>query len=76
MRPELKRDVVYAVLVSLLMSAVMAFFMPLVNMGWQANFAAIWWAGFVVGMVISFPLSLLVIPLLHKLVTEAFLKER
>ena len=60
----------------LLMSAVMAFFMPLVNMGWQPNFAAIWWGGFVVGMVISLPLSLLVIPLIHRLVTEAFLPER
>jgi hypothetical protein len=74
MRPELKRDILFATVVSIIMSSVMAFFMPLFGMGWQPNFFRIWYEGFFVGLVISFPMTLLVIPYVYRKISVAVLE--
>ncbi|NOT73514.1 MAG: DUF2798 domain-containing protein [Cyclobacteriaceae bacterium] len=67
--------IVFTILVSLAMSAIMSFGLLLVRMGWKPDFMTIWfWDYFVVDLWLSIPTGFTVVPLLKKLVDRFTVK--
>jgi ABC-type multidrug transport system permease subunit len=61
--------IVFTILVSLAMSAIMSFGLLLTRTGWQPNFLRIWfWDYFLVELWLSIPTGFIVVPLLKKAV--------
>lgn len=61
--------IVFTLLVSVAMSAIMSFGLVLINIGWQPNILKTWlWDYFVVDLWLSIPTGFTVVPLLKKAV--------
>ena len=59
--------IVFTLLVSIAMSAIMSFGLLLVRMGWQPNFIKIWFFDyFIVDLWLSIPTGFTVVPLIKK----------
>lgn len=60
--------ILFALLVSISMTAVMCFGISLIRLGWQENFIKMWFGDFLIGCCLSIPTGFTVVPLLKKLV--------
>jgi hypothetical protein len=61
--------IVFTILVSLAMSAIMSFGLLLVRSGWQPNFLKIWFFDyFLIDLWLSIPTGFTLVPLLKKVV--------
>ncbi len=62
--------ILFALLVSISMTAVMSFGLSLIRLGWQENFLKIWFGDFLIGCCLSIPTGFTVVPILKKLVDK------
>jgi len=60
----------FAALTSVIMSLIITFILVLVNNGWTERFWEMWLRGFIVGSLVSIPISLVVIPLVKRMVDK------
>ena len=60
----------FAALTSVVMSLIITFILVLVNNGWTERFWEMWLRGFIVGSLVSIPISLVVIPAVKKMVDK------
>ncbi|TDK47924.1 DUF2798 domain-containing protein [Algoriphagus formosus] len=63
-----KGNILFVLLVSIAMTAVMSFGILLIRLGWQGNFLKIWLGDFLIGCCLSIPTGFTIVPLLKKLV--------
>jgi hypothetical protein len=56
----------FALLMSALMSVAIAFFLPLMNGATGSDLPRLWMGGTAVGFLISFPVSLVAVPMVRK----------
>ena len=56
--------------VSIIMSLVMSFALTLINAGWPPNFFMIWLKSFGISFAVALPVSLVVVPLIRKLLDK------
>jgi len=66
--PRKYRNGVIGVLMGLIMSLVMSFTMTLINIGLVPYFFSAWLKGFIIGSIVSIPTSLVVGPIIQKLI--------
>lgn len=59
-----------AIIMGLLMSLSMSFFLTLINLGLSPAFLERWMCGFAIGFVVTFPVSLFAIPAVRKIVEK------
>jgi hypothetical protein len=59
-------NLLFVLLVSIAMTAVMSFGILLMRVGWQANFLLIWLGDFLLGCCLSIPTGFLVVPLIRR----------
>ena len=64
------RELLFAVLTSVVMSFIITFIITLVNEGVSPRFWELWVRGFAVSSFLSVPISLVVIPLVRRLVDK------
>ncbi len=64
------RELLFAVLTSVVMSLIITFIITLVNEGLSLRFWEFWVRGFAVSSVLSVPISLVVIPLVRRFVDK------
>ena len=62
--------ILFAALTSVVMSLIITFILVLVNNGWTERFWEMWLRGFVVGSLVSIPISLIVIPAVKRMVDK------
>lgn len=60
--------ILFVLLVSIVMTAVMSFGILLIRLGWQDNFMKIWFGDFIIGCSLSIPTGFTVVPIIKKLV--------
>jgi len=60
----------FALLVSIIMSLIMSFALTLINVGWQPHFFMIWLKAFGISFAVALPVSLIVVPLIRKLLDK------
>ena len=60
----------FAALTSVVMSLIITFILVLVNNGWTERFWEMWLRGFIVGSLLSIPISLVVIPTVKRMVDK------
>jgi hypothetical protein len=60
--------ILFVLLVSIAMTAVMSFGILLIRLGWQDNFIKMWFGDFLIGCCLSIPTGFLLVPLIKKLV--------
>lgn len=60
--------ILFALLVSISMSAVMSFGIILLRLGWQEGFFRIWFNDFLVGCCLAIPTAFILVPLIKKLI--------
>jgi hypothetical protein len=63
-------SVVFAVFVSLGMSFFMSLALTLINLGFVPDFHLIWLTGYAVSFLVSLPISLLLIPIVKRIVDK------
>jgi hypothetical protein len=64
------RDVLFGVFMSLGMSLVMSITLTLINLGLVPDFPARWLRAFLIGFAVGFPTSLVIVPLVRKIVNR------
>ena len=64
------RELLFAMLTSVVMSFIITFIITLVNSGMSPQFWEFWIRGFAVSSVLSIPISLVVIPLVRRIVDK------
>jgi hypothetical protein len=57
----------FGLLVSIIMSLIMSFVLTLINVGWQPNFLMIWLRAFGISFAVALPISLILVPLIRKI---------
>ena len=62
------RNIVAGVLMGWVMSLVTSFTMAAVNIGFSSNFIVAWIEGFVIGLLVAIPTSLIVGPIIRKVI--------
>ena len=60
--------ILFVLLVSIAMTAVMSFGILLLRLGWRVDFLKIWFGDFLIGCCLSIPTGFTVVPLIKKLV--------
>ncbi len=60
--------ILFVLLVSIAMTAVMSFGILLIRLGWQDNFIKIWFGDFLIGCCLSIPTGFTIVPAIKKLV--------
>jgi len=60
--------ILFVLLVSIAMTAVMSFGILLIRLGWQDNFLRIWFGDFLIGCSLSIPTGFTIVPLIKKVV--------
>jgi hypothetical protein len=60
--------VVFALLMSAIMSVAIAFFYPLANGTESKHFLDLWFGGTIIGFSISFPVSLVAVPMVRRII--------
>ncbi len=60
--------ILFVLLVSIAMTAVMSFGILLIRLGWQDNFLKIWFGDFLIGCCLSIPTGFTIVPVIKKLV--------
>lgn len=60
--------VLFVLLVSIAMTAVMSFGILVLRLGWSSNFLTIWLGDFLIGCCLSIPTGFIVVPLIKKMV--------
>jgi hypothetical protein len=63
-------SIVFVLLVSICMTAVMSFGIALIRTGWHDDFLKMWFGDFLVGCCLSIPTGFFVVPLIRKLVDK------
>jgi Protein of unknown function (DUF2798) len=58
--------ILFVLLVSIAMTAVMSFGILLLRLGWRADFLKIWVGDFLIGCCLSIPTGFTVVPLIKK----------
>lgn len=58
--------ILFVLLVSVAMTAVMSFGILLLRLGWQDNFLKMWFGDFLIGCCLSIPTGFTVVPLIKK----------
>jgi hypothetical protein len=58
--------ILFVLLVSIAMTAVMSFGILLLRLGWRADFLKIWIGDFLIGCCLSIPTGFTVVPLIKK----------
>jgi hypothetical protein len=75
-KPTLPETIVFSLFMAICMSAPMSFVMTWVALGiHHPYFVLAWLRGFGIGMLVSFPVALLVVPLIRRLVDWIFKKK-
>ena len=64
------KELLFATLTSVVMSLIITFIITLVNEGVSLRFWELWIRGFAISSVLSIPISLVVIPLVRRLVDK------
>lgn len=67
---KIQGNLLFVLLVSITMTAIMSFGILWIRLGWQDNFVNIWIADFLIGCCLSIPTGFLIVPLLKKLVNR------
>lgn len=67
--------IIFATLVAILMSIFMSFVLTAVNIGFPDFFLAAWMKSLGLGFVVALPVSMLVIPLVRKIIHPLFESE-
>ena len=57
----------FAFFVSIIMSIIMSLVLTLINVGWQPHFFMIWLKAFGISFAVALPISLIIVPLIRKL---------
>jgi len=60
--------ILFVLLISISMSAVMSFGIILLRLGWQEEFFKIWFNDFLVGCCLAIPTAFILVPLIKKLI--------
>jgi Protein of unknown function (DUF2798) len=66
--------ILFVLLVSIAMTAVMSFGILLLRLGWRADFLKIWFGDFLIGCCLSIPTGFTVVPLIKKWVDNMTIK--
>lgn len=66
--------ILFVLLVSIAMTAVMSFGILLLRLGWRADFIKIWIGDFLIGCCLSIPTGFTVVPLIKKWVDSMTVK--
>jgi hypothetical protein len=59
-------NILFVLLVSLAMTAVMSFGILLLRLGWREDFMKIWLVDFLVGCMLSIPTGFILVPIIRK----------
>lgn len=60
----------FGLFVSIIMSLIMSFALTLVNVGWQPHFFMIWLKSLGISFAVALPVSLVVVPVIRKLLDK------
>ena len=64
------RELLFGILTSVVMSLIITFIITLVNSGADSRFWEFWFRGFAISSILSVPISLVVIPLVRRIVDK------
>ena len=67
---EKYRELLFATLTSVVMSLIITFIITLANEGASQRFWEFWFRGFAISSILSIPISLVVIPLVRRIVDK------
>lgn len=65
-------NIIFQILVAIIMSLFLSFFMIAINVGFRPEFPLIWLRGFGLSLVVALPVSLIVVPLLRHGLSNIF----
>ncbi|MEM7815515.1 MAG: DUF2798 domain-containing protein [Candidatus Aenigmatarchaeota archaeon] len=65
-----KSDIIFAFLMSILMSFFMSIGIALINFGFREGLFFVWIRGFLIGLCIGFPVSIFIVPVVRKAVSK------
>lgn len=71
---KIQGTILFVLLVSIAMTAVMSFGILLLRLGWRADFLKIWIGDFLIGCCLSIPTGFTVVPLIKKWVDSMTVK--
>ncbi len=60
----------FGLLVSIIMSLIMSFVLTYINIGWQPHFLMIWLRAFGISFAVALPVSLIIVPVIRKLLDK------
>ena len=63
---KIQGTILFVLLVSIAMTAVMSFGILLLRLGWRDDFIKIWFGDFLIGCCLSIPTGFTVVPLIKK----------
>ncbi len=69
-------NLIFSTLVAVLMSLFMSFVLTAINIGFPSFFIGAWLTSLGIGFAVALPVSLIVIPLVHRLIEPWFRQER